>query len=549
MKQGCAILAIAKCPGSRVILAKIRGEAMVEFETPLLVTFVGYIAIILAIAYISTRLTSNLSDYVLAGRRLSGPITALGAGASDMSSWLLMALPGLVYVNGLSMIWMPLALIVGAYCNWRFMAKRLRVYTEVANDSLTIPEFLCNRFRDQGYSLRIVTSLSIIIFFTFYAAAGLVSGALLIQHTFNGVEYLPALLITASVIVTYTAIGGFLAVSWIDFFQGSLMFVALLVVPIVTCLNMGGLSETVQNISAHSAGHLEVFKNIKFLGLLSLFAWGLGYFGQLHINTRFMAIRSIKELPLARLICMNWMTLALAGAVATGLFGYTYFYTQPLVKQDTVFIVLSQQLFNPWVAGILLSAVISAVMSTVSAQILMSSSILVEDFYHGIFRKQASDSENLWAGRLILLAVASVAVLIAANPTRTIMQAVGFAWSGLGSAFGPVLLFSLFWRRMSRQAAVWGIISGASMVLLWGVGSYFIDGLFRNPDILPGFEMLPGFITSCIVILVVGLKSPMPGADVLADFDKTMAIIAEEEAKNQDIIVNTIINSSIAEHR
>lgn len=188
-------------------------------------------------------------------------------------------------------------------------------------------------------------------------------------------------------------------------------------------------------------------------------------------------------------------------------------------------------------------------MSTVSAQILMSSSILVEDFYHGIFRKQASDSENLWAGRLILLAVASVAVLIAANPTRTIMQAVGFAWSGLGSAFGPVLLFSLFWRRMSRQAAVWGIISGASMVLLWGVGSYFIDGLFRNPDILPGFEMLPGFITSCIVILVVGLKSPMPGADVLADFDKTMAIIAEEEAKNQDIIVNTIINSSIAEHR
>jgi sodium/proline symporter len=514
---------------------------MITFETPLLVTFVGYTAIILTIAYVSTRLTSNLSDYVLAGRRLSGPITALGAGASDMSSWLLMALPGLVYVNGLSMIWMPVALVAGAYCNWRFMAKKLRVYTEVAGDSLTIPEFLCNRFKDQGYSLRIVTSLAIIIFFTFYAAAGLVSGAWLIQHTFAGVEYLPALFITASVIVTYTAIGGFLAVSWIDFFQGTLMFLALLVVPIVTCMNMGGLTETIETINTNSPVHLNMFDNITFLGLLSLFAWGLGYFGQLHINTRFMAIRSIRELPLARFICINWMTLALGGAVATGLFGFVFFNNQPLERQDTVFIVLAQRLFNPWIAGILLSAVISAVMSTVSAQILMSSSILVEDFYHGLFRKNASDKENLWASRIILLGVASVAISIAASPNRTIMQAVGFAWSGLGSAFGPTLLFSLFWRRMTRVAAICGIITGGGMVLLWGILAYAMGDAFTNPDILPGFEMLPGFITSCIVIYVVALRTPMPSAEVLAEFDKTNAIIAADEAAIRGV-GNTVVH-------
>lgn len=500
-----------------------------NIETPLLITFVGYIAIVMFIAYLATKLTSNLSDYVLGGRRLSGPITALGAGASDMSSWLLMALPGLVYVKGLSVIWMPIALIAGAYCNWRFMAKRLRVYTEVASDSLTIPEFLCNRFKDRGYALRIVTSLAIIIFFTFYAAAGFVSGALLIQHTFVGVEYIPALLISSAVIVTYTAIGGFLAVSWVDFFQGTLMFVALLVVPVVTCFSMGGIDTSIEQMATISPQHLNAFENLTFLGLVSLFAWGLGYFGQLHINTRFMAIRSIRELPVARMICMNWMTLALMGAVATGLFGYIFYHSAPLAKPDTVFIVLSQQLFNPWIAGILLSAVTSAIMSTVSSQILMSASILVEDFYHGLFRKQASDRENLWASRIILLLVASIAIAIAASPHSSIFEAVGFAWSGLGASFGPVLIFSLFWRRMTRQAAICGILSGTALVLLWGAVLKHL-GVFVSPDILPGFEMVPGFIGSCIVIVIVALRSTPPSAAVLAEFDQTLAIIKANEA-------------------
>lgn len=498
---------------------------MAQFELPLFITFAGYSAIILLIAYLSTRLTSNLSDYVLAGRRLSGPITALGAGASDMGSWLLMALPGLVYLTGLSVIWMPIALIMGAYCNWRFVARRIRVYTEVANDSLTIPEFLCNRFKDRGLGLRIVTSLAIIIFFTYYSAAGFASGAILIQHVFVGMEYIPALLLCAAVIVTYTAIGGFLAVSWVDFFQGSLMFVALLVVPVVTVLNMGGLNLSLHSIAQANAGHLDIFQNVSFLGLLSLFAWGFGYFGQLHINMRFMAIRSIKELPVARLICMNWMTLSLFGAVATGLFGYIFYYEAPLAKPDTVFIMLAQQLFNPWVAGILLSAVSSAIMSNVSSQILMSSSILVEDFYHDFLRKNASDRENLWVSRFTLLVVASISVAIAAVPNQTILQAVGFAWSGLGSAFGPVLLFSLFWRRMTRQAAMWGIISGASTVLLWGFLAHIGVSVINHPDILPGFEMLPGFMVSSMVIILVGLMGTKPSSAILSEFDKVVEII------------------------
>lgn len=498
---------------------------MANLELPLLATFAGYIVIILAIAYISTKLTSNLSDYVLAGRRLSGPVTALAAGASDMSSWLLLALPGLVYVFGLNKIWLAISLIIGAYLNWRITAKRLRVYTEVANDSLTIPEFLANRFKEKGIALRVVISLAIIIFFSFYAAANLRSGAILIQTLFVDIDFVPALLIVTAVIVSYTMLGGFLAVSWVDTFQGSLMFIALLIVPIVTCSDMGGFAHTWDKIAQTSAAHLQAFKDIKLLGVLSLVAWGLGYFGQLHINTRFMAIRSTKELPIAWRICITWMTFALLGAVATGLFGFIYYIDAPLADPNTVFIFLTRKLFNPWVAGILLSAVSAAIMNAVSAQILMSASILVEDFYHGMFRKNASDRENLLASRLILLIVASVAVLIASSPSQSIFKAVSFAWSGLGSAFGPVLLFCLFWRRMTRQAAIWGIVAGAGAVIAWEILSHPSVAVVSHPDLLPGFAMIPGFITSTIVIILVATHTRKPSDAVLAEFDKTLHIV------------------------
>lgn len=495
------------------------------YDLPLIITFATYITIVLTIAYLSTKLTSNLSDYVLAGRSLSGPITALAAGASDMGSWLLMALPGAVYLTGIKMLWLALGLIVGAYCNWRFIAKRIRVYTEIAGNSLTIPEFFGNRFKAPNIWLRLVVSLATIIFFTFYAAASLRAGVILLQNIFVGIDYLPALFAVAFVIVAYTILGGFLAVSWVDFFQGSLMFVALIVVPVVTCFNIGSVNSAMHKASVFSSEHLEFFANAKLLSVLSMLAWGLGYFGQLHINTRFMAIRSIKELPIARRICMLWMSVSLLGAIATGLFGFIFYYDAPLTEPDTVFIELAQQLFNPWIAGVLVSAVSAAIMNTVSAQILMSASIIVEDFYHDLWHKNASDKQNLLASRLILLLVAGVAVAIAATPSQTIFKAVSFAWSGLGCAFGPTLLCSLFWRRMNYQGAIAGIISGAVAVIVWEVLVHPNVAIITHPDLQAGFGMWPGFLISSFFIFFVSMKSKAPSSAVTTEFDKAMKII------------------------
>lgn len=461
---------------------------------PILITFIVYGIILISIAIFAKRYTKNLSDYVLGGRSLSGPITALGAGASDMSSWLLMSLPGVVYLNGLSMIWMPVALLIGAYCNWKFIAKKLRVETEKYNNSLTLPAFLQNRFKDSGYLLKSVTSLTIITFVTFYCVAGFVSGAILIKLIFD-IDYTTALLLSSSVIVIYTVIGGFLAVNWIDFFQGSLMLVSLLIVPIVSIYSLGGIENIISDFVQNTPNSLNFFNEVTILGVLSLFSWGLGYFGQPHINVRFMAIRSTKELPIARRLCMSWMLLSLVGAVATGLVGASYFRTSPLEQSDTVFIALSNALFNPWVAGILLSAILSAVMSTVSAQVLMTSSIIIEDFYHGLIRKKSSDFEYLVVSRIIVIIISCIAIYLASDPNRTIMQSVAIAWSGLGASFGPVLISTLYYKKMNKQATIAGILTGAITVLLW---EFFVD----IPGALPGLEMFPGFVLSFIVIYI-----------------------------------------------
>jgi sodium/proline symporter len=485
-------------------------------KLPFIFSFIIYACAVAAIAVVATRYTKNLADYVLGGRKLSGPVTALAAGASDMSGWLLMALPGLIYVRGLEASWITIALVVGAWLNWKFVAPRLRVYTEVANNSLTLPAFFMNRFEETKY-LRVVTSIAILIFFTFYSVASFNSGALLLQSIFS-LDYLSSLLIIASAIVLYTAIGGFLAVSWIDCFQGLLMFVSLITVPVVTIVFLGGYQNTIYEINKFNVDHLSLFANLKPLTLLSLAAWGLGYFGQPHILTRFMAIKHHRELPVATNICMSWMILSLAGAVVTGLVGVVFFLSQPLEKPDTVFIILAQSLFKPWVAGILISAVLSAIMSAVSSQILMSASILVEDFYRGYFRKKASNTEYVWAGRALLVLVASVAIVLASNQHTSIFQAVGFAWSGLGASFGPVTLFSLFWPRMNKYGAIVGIISGALMVLFWGLCSKYTN-LVSHPDLFSGIEILPAFMVSSALIIITSLLTPAPSSSIKDGFD------------------------------
>lgn len=480
---------------------------------PLIITYVIYFAIILAIGFVASRATKNLSDYVLGGRSLSGPIAALGAGASDMSSWLLLALPGAVFLYGVSEIWLPIGLSLGAYINWVFIAKRLRVYTEIANDSLTIPAYLENRFHDTSGILRAITALTILFFFTFYASAGFVGGAILFQSTFD-LSYTSAMWISASFLIIYTSVGGFLAVNWVDFLQGTLMLVALIAVPLVTLNQLGGWDATINSMQTLSINYDKFTSNISGIEIASLLAWGLAYFGQPHILVRFMAARNKNVIPLARRICMSWMLLAMLAAIATGLIGSLYFTVDPnrtLLNPETVFISLAKLLFHPWLIGILMAAVLSAIMSTLAAQLLASSSALTEDIYHRFGRRNASQKELVWMSRLTVVLIALAAIVIAYNPSSTILKMVEYAWGGLGASFGAVIVFSLFWPRMTRNGAIAGIVFGAVGIIAW---EQVEGGLF---DL---YELIPAFLLSSLGIVVVSLLDKLPSAAIHAEYQR-----------------------------
>lgn len=474
-------------------------------------TFVIYFTIVIVIGIVASRVTKNLSDFVLGGRSLNGALAALGAGASDMSGWLLLGLPGAVYVHGLQEIWLPIGLSIGAYLNWKFVAKPLRVYTEVANDSLTIPAFFQNRFHDDSRILRVVTALAVLIFFTFYAASGFVSSALLFQAAFD-LNYSLSLWIGASVLIVYTTVGGFLAVNWTDFFQGTLMFIALLVVPITAFMHIGDWHTTIDLIKQVNPENLNAFTNVTVIGVVSLMAWGLGYFGQPHILVRFMAAKTADEIPKARMICMSWMICSLYGAIMTGFIGIAYFAKKPLAEPEQVFLILAQALFNPWVAGILLAAVLSAIMSTIAAQLLASSSALAEDFYHTLIRKNARAKELVFVSRLTVVLVALIAILLAHHPQSNVLKLVSYAWAGLGASFGPVILYSLFWQRMTRNAAIAGIVVGGATVIIWKQLAT-LGGIFQL------YEIVPAFILSNIAILVVTYFDTAPAASITLEFN------------------------------
>lgn len=487
----------------------------------------------LVIGLISYRLTNNLSDYVLGGRKLGGGVAALSAGASDMSSWLLLGLPGYAYLAGMEAIWISVGLAVGAYLNWQFIAARLRKYTEIAGDSITIPDFLENRFHDKSKLLRVISAFVILIFFAFYTSSGLVGGALLFEASF-GFSYIQALWIGAIVIISYTFLGGFLAVSWTDFFQGILMFLALLIVPIVAISEMGGWSETINAVGNLNPQHLDAFAGMTTIGIISLAAWGLGYFGQPHIITRFMAVKSSREIPKARLVGMTWMVLALIGAIFTGFVGAAYFSAngaglEPILEgqHETVFILFTQLLFNPWVSGFLLAAILAAIMSTIDSQLLVSSSAITEDFYKAIFRKEASEKELVWVGRAGVIVIAIIAIILAYNPDNSVLDLVSYAWAGFGAAFGPVVIFALFWKRMTRNGALAGLIVGAVTVVVWKILSTPpIDpvtklSLPQIEAVIPFalYEIVPGFIFATIAIIVVSLVGKQPSREIQEEFE------------------------------
>ncbi len=463
-----------------------------------LISIVAYMIAMLLIGYFAFKKTENLSDYMLGGRKLGPAVTALSAGASDMSGWLLMGLPGAIYASGLVEAWLAIGLTVGAYLNWFFVAPRLRVYTEVSNESITIPSFLENRLKDRTGLLRIVSGIIILIFFTFYVSSGMVAGGVFFESSF-GLEYRTGLLIVSAVVLAYTFFGGFLAVSYTDFIQGIIMFLALILVPTFGIFLTGGVSETVASIKEVDPQLLNLVSGATFLGILSSVAWGLGYFGQPHIIVRFMAIRSSKETKNARRIGIGWMILSLLGAISTALVGIAYYHQntgETLIDNEAIFIALGQVVFHPLIGGLMLAAVLAAIMSTISSQLIVTSSALVEDLYKAVIKKNASEKHYVFLGRMAVLVVAIVAGLFAWTKNETILDLVAFAWAGFGAAFGPIILLSLYWRKLTTAGALTGMISGAITVIIWG-----------NIDVLKNnlYEIVPGFLL-CLVLAVVVSK-------------------------------------------
>lgn len=480
----------------------------------MLVTFIIYILGMILIGFIAWRSTKNFDDYILGGRSLGSVVTALSAGASDMSGWLLMGLPGAVFLSGISESWIAIGLTLGAWINWKLVAGRLRVHTEHNNNALTLPDYFTGRFEDNSRLLRIISALVILLFFTIYCASGIVAGARLFESTF-GMSYETALWAGAAATILYTFIGGFLAVSWTDTVQASLMIFALILTPVIVIFAVGGLDDSLAVIKQKSIENIDMLKGLNLVAIISLMGWGLGYFGQPHILARFMAADSHHTIVNARRISMTWMILCLAGAVAVGFFGIAYFNEHPdqaaAVNQngERVFIELAQILFNPWIAGILLSAILAAVMSTLSCQLLVCSSAITEDLYKAFLRKSASQKELVWVGRMMVLVVALVAIALAANPENRVLGLVSYAWAGFGAAFGPVVLFSVMWSRMTRNGALAGMIIGAVTVIVWKQFAWFNL-----------YEIIPGFIFASLGIVVVSLMGKAPSTSMQARFEK-----------------------------
>lgn len=485
------------------------------------ISLILYFLLMLAIGFYAWRqATSSAEQYLLAGRNLNPAVAALSAGASDMSGWLLLGLPGAIFIVGLHEAWIGIGLWCGALVNWIIVAPRLREQTERYDNALTIPAFLASRFPTQAMALRVVSAIIIVVFFAVYTASGLVAGGKLFHMAFSGLftfggisEYQTGVWLTLIIVLIYTSIGGFLAVSLTDFVQGCIMMLALVIMPLVVLYGHGGggISQAAETLSqiTEPAGYLTWTYGLTFVAWLSAFAWGLGYFGQPHIIVRFMAIRSVKDVPAARNIGMTWMFISLAGAITMAVFGRAYAIRNGLEIDDpeTIFIVLADLLFHPLITGFLYAALLAAVMSTISSQLLVSSSSLVEDCYRLFMNKEATEKQSVTVGRISVILVGLVAAFIARNPDSQVLSLVSHAWAGFGAAFGPLVVLSLTWRRMSGAGAVAGLIAGAVTVMIWtslGWDAEFMGGAGL-------YEIIPGFIVSWIAIYVVSLMTQSDG--------------------------------------
>lgn len=479
-----------------------------RMATGTLISLTLYFVLMLGIGLFAWKKSTDSSEgYLLGGRNLPPAVAALSAGASDMSGWLLLGLPGALYASGLVEAWIGIGLFVGALANWIIVAPRLRQQTVDYGNALTIPEFLANRFPDRAIALRVVSAIIIVLFFTVYTAAGLVGGGKLFVSSFAGLfgdtgmsDYMTGIWLTAGVVLAYTMVGGFLAVSLTDFVQGCIMVVALVLMPIVVLTSDGGSATVAEAVRQVDPEFLSLFSGLTVIGFLSAVTWGLGYFGQPHIIVRFMAVKE-GGVKTARNIGMSWMFVSLIGALGVGILGRAHVEINNLVLDDpeTIFILLADTLFHPLITGFLLAALLAAIMSTISSQLLVASSSLTEDFYRLFLRKTASERETVNVSRVCVLLVALAAIGIAADPESEVLGLVSNAWAGFGAAFGPLIILALTWDKMTGTGAVAGLVSGAMVVIAWialGLNASFLGG--------PGvYEIIPGFIVSWLAIVLV----------------------------------------------
>ena len=500
-------------------------------------SFAVYLVLMLAIGFLFTSKQGNMGDYFLGGRKMNKWVVALSAQASDMSGWLLMGLPGAIYLGGFSEAWIGIGLAIGTYLNWKIVAQRLRHYSQLCKDSITIPDFIANRFRDTTGVSRLVAALIILVFFTFYTASGFVSAAKLFSTMFP-ISYNASLWIGALVVVGYTLFGGYMAVCWTDFVQGTLMFLAIVIVPAAVICGAGGFADTVDQLNAINGNLLNLFtsastgKACGFIGLASCLAWGLGYFGMPHILVRFMSIDNPAEVKGSRRIAMTWVAISLGAAAALGLVFHLYLKQRGLTLADVggdpekCFMVMINGIFNTGIcvrlfAGILLSAILAAIMSTADSQLLVSASAFTNDLY-GRVRRNASNKELVFVSRLAVGAVAIISIVLAMNTEsdffKVVMKMVSFAWAGFGASFGPLILLALFWKRTNLAGAVSGMVVGATTCFVW---KFVLAAKYAAAHpIFNLYELAPGFVLAFLVTVVVSLLTKKPTPDMIAEFEK-----------------------------
>lgn len=489
---------------------------MTQAQPYMFIAIAVYFAAMVAIGLWANSRTKDLNDYMLGSRSLKPGVAALSAGASDMSGWLLLGLPGALYATGLADAWMAVGLTVGAWLNWTFVAPRLRTYTEVAHNSITIPSFLENRLKDSSRLLRVVSGLLILVFFTFYVSSGMVSGGVFFENSF-GSSYRVGMLVVGGVTVLYTFFGGFIGASYTDMMQGLLMMAALVLVPILAITSVGGPGQMVDTINTVNPQAFNWVNGVGAVAIISALAWGLGYFGQPHIIVRFMALRSPRDAVAGRRIGIGWMVLSMLGAILTGLAGRAYVAAHPDVRlsdPEAVFLVMARILFHPLVAGFVLAAVLAAIMSTVSSQLVVTSSALVEDLTKMLLSVDMSPRRQVWLGRLGVLVVAVVAMALAWTKNDTVLRLVAFAWAGFGGTFGPAVLLSLFWKRLTAMGTMAGMIVAAAVVFIWQYTPW--SSLY---------ELLPAFVANVLVAVLVSLATRKPEVD--AEFDEAVRRIRD----------------------